>query len=105
MVSLALPGGFTEPFFKGVAIPLMDRRRVCFLRRKSLIAQCILHLVVEQHIRIEPGRVNREDYATYANVNSRLFLLLLRVSWTPKCAHIFYLQPLVDDDRSCSAEV
>jgi hypothetical protein len=49
--------------FKGVAIPLMDRRPVRFLRRKSLTAQCILH-VVEQHIRIEPGRVNREDDAT-----------------------------------------
>jgi hypothetical protein len=36
---------------------------VCFLRRKSPTAHCILH-VAEQHIRMEPWRVNREDYAT-----------------------------------------
>jgi len=41
----------------------MDRSLVRFLRRKSLTAQCILH-VVEQHFRMEPERVNREDYAT-----------------------------------------
>lgn len=63
MVFLGLPGVFTEPFFKGVEIPLMDRRLVRFSRRRSLTAQCILH-VVGQRIRIEPGRANRVDYAT-----------------------------------------
>jgi hypothetical protein len=64
----------------------MDRALVRFLRRKSLTAHCIFR-VVEQHIRIEPGRVNREDYAT--GDKCQLFLLLCRVSWAPKCPHFF----------------
>jgi len=95
MVSLGLPGGFTEPFFKGVVIPLMDRRLVRFLRRKSLI----LH-VVEQHIRIEPGRVNREDYTTDDKCQLSSVSLVASGFQGPKvCTTYFHLQALVDADR------
>jgi len=99
MVSLGLPGGFTEPFSKGVAISLVDRRLVRFLRRKSFTAQCILH-VVEQHIGTEPGRVNREDFATDDKCQLSSVSLAASVFQGPKmCTPYFHLQTLVVADR------